>query len=267
MQIGKMHNALNRLQTTFGFFTTCAFTLSGIIAFLSILAIVPTSSPAGQPSAVIKQRDIQVAKGRPHYYSSQREQYAQIFFDLDADLSPLFTWNTKQLFVYVTANYPSSDGKEQSELVIWDTIIPATATPWSLQNIKSTYFPDKKTLRAQKSKNKKAGDKQKPVTKALTKPGRLNLKNQKPKYQITDPTGIIAEKSNVTLQVSWNVQPWVGALVWDKGYLGSRVGSWKNGKVGRSKSFSFPALKGSRPEVVKEPKTPRPAEAKPVVDI
>lgn len=259
-----MHNALNRLQTTFGFFTTCAFTLAGIIAFLSL---IPLPAPANQPAAVIKPRDIQVVKGRPHYYANKREQYAQIYFDLDADLSPLFTWNTKQLFVYVTANYPGSSGNEQSELIIWDSIIPAVATPWSLQNIKSTYFPDKKTLRAQKSKTKRAGDKQKPTTKALTKPGRLNLKNQKPKYSITDPSGIIAEKANVTLQVSWNVQPWVGALVWDKGFLGPRAGSWKDGKTGRSKSFDFPALKGSKPEVVKDPKTPRPAEAKPVVDI
>lgn len=263
-----MHSSLNRLQTAFGFFTTCAFALAGVIAFLSL---IPYPAPTSQPSARITPRDIQVVKGRPHYYSPKREEYAQIRFDLDADLSPLFNWNTKQLFVYVTANYPTTGhGAEQSESVIWDMMIPATATPWSWTNLKSTYFPDKKTLRASKNKNKKAADTSKSGTTALSKPGRINLKNQKPKYQITDPSGLMSEKKNVTLQVSWNVQPWVGALVWDKGYLGSRIGAWKAGRGGSSKSFDLPGLKGNKPEVVKEtdgPKTPRAGEGKPITEI
>lgn len=265
-----MHSSLNRLQTAFGFFTTCAFTLASIIA---VLSLVPIPTPATLSSATIKPTDVQVIKGRPHYYARTREEYATIRFDLDADLSPLFNWNTKQLFVYVTANYPSTkDGGEMSESVIWDMIIPATATPWSLQSLKAVYFPDKKTLRQQKqqAKNKKSSTNKASKSTDLTLPGRIKLKNQKPKYQITDPTGLMGEKSNVTLQVSWNVQPWVGALVWDKGYLGSRVGQWKNGKVGRSKSFDLPALKGSKPETVKDtdgPKTPKGGQATPVIEI
>lgn len=262
-----MHSSLNRLQTSFGFFTSCAFTLAGLIAFISLL---PLPTPPYPPSATIVPRDIQVLKGRPHYYSSKREEYATIRFDLDADLSPLFNWNTKQLFVYVTVNYPTNTltDAEGSESVIWDLIIPAPATPWSWTNIKNTYFPDKKTLRAQKQKSKSKTGK---TTTDLTKPGRINLKNQKPKYQITDPSGLIAGRRNVTLQVSWNVQPWVGALVWDKGYLGSRVGSWRDGKVGRSRSFDLPGLKGtaSKSEVVKERerKTPEAGEGKPLTEI
>ncbi|KAK5088192.1 hypothetical protein LTR05_002409 [Lithohypha guttulata] len=261
-----MHSSLNRLQTTFGFFSTCAFTLAGIIA---VLSLIPIPTPTSQPSAVIKPREVQVVKGRPHYYSAKREEYAHIRFDLDADLSPLFTWNTKQLFVYVTANYPAQKGNDQSESVIWDSIIPATATPWSWQSLKSTYFPDKKSLRVSKNKNKNKRGVESTTT-ALSKPGKINLKNQKPKYQITDPSGIMAQRQNVTLQVSWNVQPWVGALVWDNGYFGGRVGSWKNGRTGRSKSFDLPALKGSKPEAVKDPegpRTPKAAEGKPITDI
>jgi len=242
-----MHSSLNRLQTAFGFFTTCAFTLASIIA---VLSLIPIPSPTSPLSATIKPTDIQVIKGRPHYYARTREEYATIRFDLDADLSPLFTWNTKQLFVYVTANYPSTkNGQEVSESIIWDMIIPATATPWSLQNLKTTYFPDKKTQRQQrqqaKNNNKKSTTNKTPKTTTdVVQPGRLKLKNQKPKYQITDPTGLMSARTNVTLQVSWNVQPWVGALVWDKGYFGSRVGSWKKGNVGRSKSFDLPSIKG-----------------------
>jgi signal peptidase complex subunit 3 len=79
-------------------------------------------------------------RGRPHYYSKKEEQYANVRFSLDADLSSLFTWNTKQVFVYVSAVWPSSNtsysskdleagtGKEMNEAVIWDTIITSPSS-------------------------------------------------------------------------------------------------------------------------------------------
>lgn len=67
-------------------------------------------------------------RGRPHYYSQKKEEYAIIKFSLEADLSSLFTWNTKQLFVYVTAEWPSAGGSGSgqnatNQAVIWDSII------------------------------------------------------------------------------------------------------------------------------------------------
>lgn len=45
-------------------------------------------------------------------------------FSLEADLSSLFTWNTKQVFVYVTADWPdASDANSTNSAVIWDSII------------------------------------------------------------------------------------------------------------------------------------------------
>jgi signal peptidase complex subunit 3 len=263
-----MHSAVNRIQMTFGFFTSCAFSVACLIALLSLVPIPP---PTGSPSASISVRNVQVVKGRPHYYSPKREEYAQIRFDLDADLSSLFTWNTKQLFVYVTANYPSGTNGDRgmSEAVIWDAIIPATSTPYSWQNLKQAYFPDKKTSKSKsKSKSKKTPP-TKPMTTDLVKPGVLSLKNQKPKYQITDPTGVLSERGNATLQVSWNVQPWVGALVWDKGYLGSRLGAWEAGSVGRSDVFEFPPLKGKTDTAKVKEGSPSPeaGSASPVVEI
>lgn len=38
------------------------------------------------------------------------------------DLSPLFNWNTKQLFVYLQAEYSDAQGVK-NEVVIWDKII------------------------------------------------------------------------------------------------------------------------------------------------
>lgn len=240
-----MHNTITRVQNAFGFFTSCAFALAALIA---VLSVIPIPTPASSPSASISVRNVQVVKGRPHYYSTKREEYANIRFDLNADLSSLFTWNTKQLFVYVMASYPSSNtiSAGSSDAVIWDMIIPAPSTPYSFQNLKARYFPEKST-KGTRSRKSSISSK----TKELAKPGVLALKNQKPKYQITDPSGIMSERSNATLVVGWNVQPWVGALIWDQSLLGNRIGAWKAGKVGRSGAFDFPPLKSSKTETVK----------------
>ena len=38
------------------------------------------------------------------------------------DLTSLFNWNTKQLFLYVGAGFTSADGT-QNEIVIWDRVV------------------------------------------------------------------------------------------------------------------------------------------------
>lgn len=158
------------------------------------------------------------------------------------DLSPLFNWNTKQLFVYVYASYPS-DSKSNaatpnSESIIWDTIIPAPESPYSINKLKERFFPGKV------SKPKRGLAKNKKNTENSS-PGVLSLRNQRPKYQISDITGKMAEKQNVTLAVGWNVQPWVGALWWS---LDSGAVPHTEGVAGRSAVFAFPELKGSKPK-------------------
>ena len=73
-------------------------------------------------------------------------------------------------------------------------------------------------------------------------PGIIRLKNIKPKYQITDISGILSGRTNVTLEVGWNVQPWVGALTWTLGD-GQVLGRWKGVQGGKSKPFDMPPLK------------------------
>ncbi|ORY71634.1 signal peptidase subunit-domain-containing protein, partial [Pseudomassariella vexata] len=223
-----MYNSLNRVQNVFGFFTTVAFVVAAIIAASDFT--VPRT-----PTAEIKTTNVQVVKGRPHYYSTKKEEYAIIKFSLDADLSSLFTWNTKQVFVYVTAEWPMVatpgvvDGSrvtnQTNKAVIWDSIITAPSSD-HLANIGPATM---KKLR--KSAQGKSIDPSR---------GILSLKNQKPKYQITHPTGKIAETSDVQLKVHYNVQPWVGILTWnqDKDY-----GLWKKMGKGLSEAFKLPALK------------------------
>jgi signal peptidase complex subunit 3 len=90
-------------------------------------------------------------RGRPHYYSSKKEEYAIIKFSLSADLSSLFTWNTKQIFVYVSASWPNSTSTElTNEAVIWDTIITNPSAD-HLQNIGPVAM--KKLIRSAKGKS------------------------------------------------------------------------------------------------------------------
>ena len=165
-----------------------------------------------------------------------------------------------------------------SEAVIWDAIIPAPASPYTFDNLKSQYWDpmmskNKKTKPRKNSKSTKnmkdTKNRKNAKTTDLVRPGLLKLRNQKPKYHITDPSGVLSERTNVTLQVSWNIQPWVGALIWDKGYLGGRIGAWNIGQEGISRPFDFPPLKGSKPEVVKgsESLKPEAGSAAPATDI
>ncbi|KAK3717464.1 Signal peptidase complex subunit [Vermiconidia calcicola] len=240
-----MHSSLVRIQNVFGYFTSVAFAVAAAVA-VSVLLSSQT------PSASLELKNVQVVKGRPHYYSTKREEYAHVKFDLDAgmrlafpqpppsklthpDLTSLFNWNTKQIFMYITASYPStSPSIPPSEAVIWDAIIPSDHAPFH----PNTYIhPTSKTPPKSKSKSKSKG---KPYPEGASA-GIVKLSNQKPKYQITDVSGKIAERENATLSLHWNVQPWVGALVWTntKSY-----GRWSGLKGGADK-FDFPSLKGS----------------------
>lgn len=73
--------------------------------------------------------------------------------------------------------------------------------------------------------------------------GLLKLKNQKPKYQITHPSGKIAEVENVKLRLHYNVQPWVGMLTWN--YEVKHL-VWDAMKNGVSAAFDLPAIKAKK---------------------
>ncbi|KAI9828436.1 MAG: hypothetical protein M1832_002864 [Thelocarpon impressellum] len=222
-----MHSTLVRAQNVFGLFTTVAF----FVALLTALSVLLAPQ---HPTAALAVRNVQVydpssalppktadwrrasrARGRPHYGSTKKVEYAQIRFDMSADLSSLFTHNTKQLFVYVLAHYPSDrPGTPESSAVIWDQIIPAAAE--SNPNLADGATARKETR------------------------GIVRLRDQKAKYQIADPSGKLAERKNVTLSLGWNVQPWVGALLWDRT---GRLGRWEALEGGRSEAFALPPLK------------------------
>lgn len=156
--------------------------------------------------------------------------------------------------MYVYASYSSSDNPStpvrDSEAVIWDTVIPATPSPYSWENMKekvTSLLPASITGSSSAGKHapKKRSAKPASGNKKETAPGVLRLRGQKAKYQISDVTGVLAERRNVTLSVGWNVQPWIGALWWSPA---SGSVPRTEGAVVRSAAFDFPPLKGKKVE-------------------
>ena len=67
----------------------------------------------GQGSGLTGDRD---------YYDNSGNDQAFINFDLAADLSPLFNWNVKALYLYLTAEYITKENS-LNEMVLWDKIV------------------------------------------------------------------------------------------------------------------------------------------------
>lgn len=72
--------------------------------------------------------------------SNKEKENNKLTFDLDADLSPLFNWNTKQVFAYLTAEYPGKSDGSSSKVTYWDKIITSKdKANLTLYNEKSKY--------------------------------------------------------------------------------------------------------------------------------
>ncbi|KAI9726084.1 MAG: hypothetical protein M1828_002092 [Chrysothrix sp. TS-e1954] len=262
-----MHNTLTRLQTVFSTFTTIAGLLALLIASTSLLT---TPSPTLHPGS-LKLHNVQVVKGRPHIYTSRKEEYAHVKFDLDVDLSDLFGWNTKQVFLYVTASYPpdewaskpvmthggerretgepdpesetgSGDAAEagrpqanaevddelssdlptnplNTKAIIWDAILPHPLFPPHTNQYRFPQPPSSSNTKPHRKVSAKSARQSAEAFQAAARlhPGILRLTSQRPKYQITDPSGKLARRANASLELAWNIQPWVGALSWGSG--------------------------------------------------
>ena len=55
-------------------------------------------------------------------YKEIHDYLGFLTFDLQADLTPLFNWNVKQLFLYLTAEYETRNNVV-NQVVLWDKII------------------------------------------------------------------------------------------------------------------------------------------------
>ncbi|KAJ3249248.1 Signal peptidase complex subunit [Chytriomyces hyalinus] len=116
-----LSTALNRANAVASFFSS---------VFFAVLAVVAVTGPillhsASTPDVKLAMAKASVKMGRiGHYYDSRQPttEMATLHFDLKADLSPLFNWNTKQLFVFLVAEY-STPSHVTNQVTLWDDII------------------------------------------------------------------------------------------------------------------------------------------------
>ncbi|WBW71945.1 signal peptidase subunit Spc3 [Schizosaccharomyces osmophilus] len=95
--------------------------------FVLLCAIITVQNIVETPSAEqIHPANVHYAKYKParfyHAFHNKKQNYAQVKFDLDADFSNLWTWNTKHVVVYLVASYPT-EKHDLNDVVVWDRIL------------------------------------------------------------------------------------------------------------------------------------------------
>ncbi|TDL21740.1 signal peptidase 22 kDa subunit [Rickenella mellea] len=110
-----MHSIYQRINNLSALLSSCVLSLLAAIALSSLLF---TADPMGTLSI----GSVKVYPGKARNFNEPRREHAFVRFNVSADLSPLFHWNTKQLFVYLGAEYANSAGVI-NDVVIWDRIV------------------------------------------------------------------------------------------------------------------------------------------------
>ncbi|KAF5354594.1 hypothetical protein D9758_011219 [Tetrapyrgos nigripes] len=110
-----MHSLYSRVNNLSAFLSTCTMALLAAIALSSLLF---NADPKGDLSIA----SVKVHPAKSHRYPRKKMENGFVNFNITADLTPLFHWNTKQLFLYLEAEYQNTKGVNNS-VVIWDRII------------------------------------------------------------------------------------------------------------------------------------------------
>lgn len=105
-----MHTVSNRANTVLTFFGTVA-------AILCVLATITDVFHQSDPPITVGVTEVK----KLSLHRAKQDQ-AALALSLDADLRSAFSWNTKQLFVYVQAEYVTADNKV-NQVVLWDRIV------------------------------------------------------------------------------------------------------------------------------------------------
>ncbi|XP_065854500.1 signal peptidase complex subunit 3A-like [Euphorbia lathyris] len=90
-----------------------------ILAGICALASVSDKLNSPSPSAQIQILNINRFQKKTHGHDE-----VSLTMNITADLQSLFTWNTKQVFVFLAAEYKTPKNS-LNQVSLWDTIIPA----------------------------------------------------------------------------------------------------------------------------------------------
>ncbi|KAI0246460.1 signal peptidase subunit [Lactifluus subvellereus] len=110
-----MHSIFARVNNVSA---TISSTVMVLLAAIALSSFIFTAHSTGSLDVTT----VKVFAGESRRYPHRRQEYAFVTFNITADLSPLFNWNTKQLFVYLEAEYTNAKGV-RNEVVFWDRIV------------------------------------------------------------------------------------------------------------------------------------------------
>mmetsp|Transcript_25479 Transcript_25479/g.61367 ORF Transcript_25479/g.61367 Transcript_25479/m.61367 type:complete len:182 (-) Transcript_25479:123-668(-) len=106
-----MYNVFVRANAVFFYWTT-------VIFFLSMGCSISSFYFESDPRVSLELNKFEELS----YVSSYNAENALFSLDIDADLTSLWNWNVKQLFVWVQAEYRTKTYKK-NQVILWDTII------------------------------------------------------------------------------------------------------------------------------------------------
>ncbi|KAJ6994792.1 hypothetical protein Peur_009100 [Populus x canadensis] len=90
-----------------------------ILALMCVIASFSDNFNFPSPSA-----EIQIVKFNGFQKKPPGNDEVSLTMNITADLQSLFTWNTKQLFIFVAAEYETPQNS-LNQVSLWDAIIPA----------------------------------------------------------------------------------------------------------------------------------------------
>ena len=141
-----MHTVLTRGNATI------AYSLS-ILACLTFCCFFSTLFL--NYKTVAKVNTVKVLVKNMPYFGGSREKHDLGFltFDLETNLTNLFNWNVKQLFLYLTAEYKTDDNV-LNQVILWDKIIVRgdnTVLDFKNMNTKYYFYDDGNGLKNNKN--------------------------------------------------------------------------------------------------------------------
>eukprot|EP00039_Didymoeca_costata_P005680 m.83595 g.83595 ORF g.83595 m.83595 type:complete len:178 (+) comp12929_c0_seq3:135-668(+) len=111
-----MHTFLNRANALFAYAFSC-------VATVTFLCFLSTALIDQQPEVDILAHPVKlVSRHQFRHLHGRKSDKADLSFDISVDMSSLYNWNVKELFLYIVAEY-ATDDNELNQIVLWDHIM------------------------------------------------------------------------------------------------------------------------------------------------
>lgn len=137
-----MFNLSARFQYTVNQALTASSILGGLVVLVTLIQLYRDNVWSINTTVIDNIKSSGSMRTSYNYGSVNRQpkENTKLNFDLQADLTPLFNWNTKQVFVYLTAEYPGKSPGSSNKVTYWDRIITKKEDAiLKLSNVKSKY--------------------------------------------------------------------------------------------------------------------------------